>query len=189
MNNPTLRIIGGQWRGRKLPFSAQPGVRPTPDRVREILFNWLMQDVSHAACLDAFAGSGALGFEALSRGCALVTFLDTNRQVSAQLKRNIQMLSCEQQSQLSIIDAAKFLAQPVTEPFDLIFIDPPFGKELVAKSVKMIIDNQWLKRDGKIYLEAEKPITEDTLKSFGLHYLKHKKVGEVYFGLVGFIAG
>lgn len=154
-----LRIIGGQWRRRRLPVAVVPGLRPTPDRVRETLFNWLQFDVPGARCLDLFAGSGALGFEALSREAAQVVLVEKHATAFAQLQANMQVLKAER-AELIHQDALAYLNN-ATEPFDLIFLDPPFRKGFVDEVMALIVANGLLKPDGMIYLEYEAEFVPD----------------------------
>jgi 16S rRNA (guanine966-N2)-methyltransferase len=173
----TLRIIGGQWRSRKLPFVDAQGLRPTPDRIRETLFNWLQGEVRDARCLDLFAGSGALGIEALSRGAAEVTFIETNPAVVSQLKANLTLLKSD--APVAQDDALAFLAKQANEkPFDLIFLDPPYRQGLLEKSLLLISEHQLLNDNGLIYLEHESEEHFDWNK-YGLNILKQAKAGQV----------
>jgi len=175
-----LRIIGGEWRGRKLAFPDLPGLRPTSDRVRETLFNWLQFDVMGAKCLDLFAGSGALGLEALSRGAALVTFVDAQRESIAQLKLNLQALKTDKARCIEA-DAIKFLERQ-QDPFDIIFLDPPFQMEFLPKVVQLLASGKLLKSGALIYLEMEKNLVLDELPD---HWLlsREKTAGQVRYML------
>lgn len=153
-NTNHLRIIAGQWRGRKLSFATAPSLRPTPDRVRETLFNWLQGYFHEARCLDLFAGSGALGFEALSRGVEQVTLVENNPQAITKLQENIQLLSVNN-AELIATDAFQFLATN-PQPFDLIFLDPPFRKGFLPRVLSIICEQELLTNNGLIYLEHEK---------------------------------
>ena len=171
-----LRIIGGQWRSRFLPFPDVEGLRPTTDRVRETLFNWLQPVVHGAAVLDVFAGSGALGFEALSRGARSLTLIEKNPQAAKQLMENIQTLKSAD-AQVKQADALHFLAQQQT-PFDLIFLDPPFSKGLLPECIALIESNHLLAENGWIYIESEQDLASLNLpSSWGLH--REKKAGQV----------
>ena len=144
-----LRIIGGQWRSRRLRFPAVDGLRPTLDRVRETVFNWLQFDVEGARILDAFAGSGALGFEALSRGAKEVIFLEKNANAALQIKDNLKLLEAHN-AQVWAGDALIWMDQN-PEPFDLVFLDPPFHKDLLQPA----IDKLELLPGALIYIEHE----------------------------------
>lgn len=127
-----LRIIGGEWRSRLITFPGENGLRPTPDRVRETLFNWLGQDLTGKRCLDLFAGAGALGFEALSRGASEVVMIEQSRTVAAALRENAARLGARG-FRLVVGDALHFVADPGAGGFDVVFVDPPYASGLVAK--------------------------------------------------------
>ncbi len=147
-----LRIIGGTWRGRKLNFPEVDGLRPTADRTRETLFNWLQPVLGGASCLDLFAGSGALGFEAASRGAESVVLIENNRQAAKQLAENMDLLSASQ-CEVFNTTADTFLAKSAT-PFDIVFIDPPFDSNLWVESATMLTEKGWLASQAHIYLEC-----------------------------------
>lgn len=177
-----LRIIAGQWRGRKISFLDQEGLRPTPDRVRETLFNWVQGEIIGARCLDLFAGSGALGFEAASRGAAEVICIEQNQEALACLQQNAQALGANQIT-LHKQDALTFLRQTeFTRPFDLVFLDPPFASGLLPESCTLLEANGWLKPGATIYLEFGEAIDELKLPA-NWELFKHKKAGQVYYGL------
>lgn len=148
-----IRIIGGQWRGRKLPVPDSPGLRPTTDRVRETLFNWLAPHMVDARCLDCFAGSGALGLEALSRYAASATLLEMERNVAQQLQKNLATLKAAN-ARVVNTNTLAFLAAPGT-PHDVVFIDPPFRKGLLDETLRLLESNGWLADDALIYIESE----------------------------------
>ncbi|OSN08050.1 16S rRNA (guanine(966)-N(2))-methyltransferase [Lonsdalea iberica] len=148
-----IRIIGGQWRGRKLPVPHSPGLRPTTDRVRETLFNWLAPVIQQARCLDCFAGSGALALEALSRYAAHATLLEAERGIARQLSQNLSLLRAENASVIHT-DALRWLAQP-GEAFDVVFLDPPFRQGLLDNTVSLLETQGWLADDAWIYIETE----------------------------------
>lgn len=175
----SLRIIGGQWKGRKLPVASVPGLRPTPDRIRETLFNWLQWDIQQARCLDLFAGSGALGLEAASRGAKPVVLIEKHPKAASQLQQVITMLPAEQTQSLHLLneDAYRFL-QAQHEAFDLIFLDPPYRKQHLAKVLDLITQNKLLKPYGMIYLEQEQEHTLD-FSQWGLQVKKTAKSGQV----------
>ena len=180
--NAQLRIIGGQWRGRKLNFADEPGVRPTADRVRETLFNWLMVDIEDARCLDLFAGSGALGLEALSRGAKEVVFVDSNPKVVNTITAQLKTLGVEN-AQVIKQRAESYLGSVTPKPFDIIFLDPPFHKDFLMPIILQLIENHWLKEDTLIYIEAEKNLGEPELPE-GWGFYKSKTAGQVGFYLV-----
>lgn len=148
-----IRIIGGQWRGRKLPVPNIPGLRPTTDRVRETLFNWLAPVIQQSRCLDCFAGSGALGVEALSRYAAHATLLERERSVAQQLTQNLTLLRAEN-ARVVNTDTLQWLAQ-AGEPFDVVFLDPPFRKDLLNNALSLLEGQGWLAPDAWIYVETE----------------------------------
>lgn len=179
ISEPVVRIIGGQHRGRKLTFAELPGLRPTGDRIRETLFNWLQPVVEGARCLDLFAGSGALGMEAASRGAAQVVMVEQAGSAVRQLEHNRETLGLDQ---LSIVraDALQFLEQPPT-PFDVVFLDPPFDNDLLG-AVCQRLTMGWLAVDARIYLE------EDLSREFpelpeDWQWLRQKSAGRVRYGL------
>ncbi|MFZ1640734.1 MAG: 16S rRNA (guanine(966)-N(2))-methyltransferase RsmD [Candidatus Contendobacter sp.] len=147
-----LRIIGGQWRGRRLEFPDVPGLRPTPDRVRETLFNWLAPVLPGARCLDLFAGSGALGIEALSRGAAEVVFVECQPLAVRALRENLARLKAEN-ARVEMADALVWLRQP-GKPFEIALLDPPFGQGLLEPACATLEQNGWLAETAWIYLEA-----------------------------------
>ncbi len=179
----TLRIIGGEWRSRKLPFIDAQGLRPTPDRIRETLFNWLQGSIHGANCLDLFAGSGVLGLEALSRGADQVVFVEKNKAVANQLKENLALLKADAEVHQEVhqTDALEYLSAP-SKPllFDLIFLDPPYREGLLEKVLKIICDQEqgFVSKNTLIYLEHE---TEESFdwSEFGLSILKQANAGQV----------
>ena len=148
-----IRIIGGQWRGRKLPVPDSPGLRPTTDRVRETLFNRLAPSMVDATVLDCFAGSGALGLEALSRYAANATLLEMDRAVSQQLQKNLVTLKAAN-GQVVNTNTLNYLAQP-GKPHTIVFVDPPFRKGLLEETLTLLEGNGWLADDALIYVESE----------------------------------
>ena len=182
-----LRIIGGQWRSRKLQVIDAEGMRPTPDRIRETLFNWLQNDIHGARCLDLFAGSGALGLEALSRGATEVVFIEKNKAVAEQLTQNLALLK----SDTNVINknALDYLSSQADTPFDIIFLDPPYRKDLLAASLALLIEKSLIQPHTLIYVEHEseesfdwgewgmtafKETSAGQVKSFLLHAVKNK---------------
>ncbi len=177
-----LRIIAGEWRGRKLPFVDVEGLRPTPDRVRETLFNWLAPMITGARCLDLFAGSGALAFEALSRGAAEVVMLDQHPKVITQLRDNLALLKCSQAS-VQQADALTYLRQPPpAKPFDVVFLDPPYRKDLLSPCCERLAQPGWLARGARVYLEIESEHALPTLPD-GWELTRSKKAGQVAYHL------
>lgn len=147
-----LRIIGGQWRSRKIRFPDLPQLRPTPDRVRETLFNWLMPVISGARCLDLFAGSGSLGLEALSRGAAHVVFVDRDRQVKNYLSEALQVLKAENASVIQAT-AQNYLAT-LTQRFDIVFLDPPYQSDELPACCEALEARSALTDSAYIYIET-----------------------------------
>ncbi|AMF95805.1 16S rRNA (guanine(966)-N(2))-methyltransferase RsmD [Vibrio fluvialis] len=175
-----VRIISGLWRGRKLPVHDAEGLRPTTDRVKETLFNWLAQDIPHARCLDLFAGSGGLGFESASRQADKVTMLEMNPQAFAQLKTNIAALKASNIEAVNT-DTLAYLKQP-GQAYDVVFIDPPFRQGLLQETVQLLEQNGWLAANAMIYIESEKelPLTE-LPESWQLY--REKLAGQVCYRL------
>ncbi|THD54974.1 16S rRNA (guanine(966)-N(2))-methyltransferase, partial [Enterobacteriaceae bacterium ML5] len=148
-----IRIIGGLWRGRKLPVPHSPGLRPTTDRVRETLFNWLAPVLQGAHCLDCFAGSGALGLEALSRYAASATLLEFERPVAQQLEKNLALLNAKD-AKVFNVNTLNWLAK-AGNAFDVVFLDPPFRKGILQDTLNLLEQNQWLADEAWIYVETE----------------------------------
>ena len=173
----SVRIIGGQYRRRVLKFPDSEGLRPTPDRVRETLFNWLGQELDGWHCLDLFAGSGALGFEAASRGAARVVMVEQAPKVLDALRKNAKMLQNPREVEIIRADALQYLSSPKAK-FDLIFLDPPFKKGWIARLEPLLPGA--LNEDAAVYVEAEHEI-----ESLGdWHTVRHGKAGEVHFHLL-----
>lgn len=172
-----MRIIGGRYRRRLLKFPDSEGLRPTPDRVRETLFNWLGQELDGWHCLDPFAGSGALGFEAVSRGAARVVMVEQAPKVLAALRDNREMLQNPPEVEIIRGDALQYLAS-LSAKFDLIFLDPPYKKGWIPRLEPLLPGA--LKEDAAIYVEAEHEI-----ESLGdWRTTRHGKAGEVHFHLL-----
>jgi 16S rRNA (guanine966-N2)-methyltransferase len=171
-----VRITGGEWRSRLIQVADAAGLRPTPDRVRETVFNWLGQDLSGLACLDLFAGSGILGFEAASRGAAHVTSVEKSRRVFEQLRRNAEAFACER-LELVCCDAVKFMPSPARR-YDIAFLDPPYHQGWLDKVTPLLDD--WLMPKARIYAEAE-----HRLERLGAwHVAKQGQAGQVFFHLL-----
>lgn len=152
-----LRIIGGKWRGRKISFSSSRALRPTTDRIRETLFNWLSPYIEGSYCLDLFAGSGALGFEALSRGSAHVTFLDRSMTVINNLQKNATVLNAKN-VKLICGEFPAVMRQLKSHNFNIVFLDPPFYQGLINKAASWLEKTKVLSSEAYIYVEAEKNI-------------------------------
>jgi 16S rRNA (guanine966-N2)-methyltransferase len=174
-----IRIIAGQYRGRKLPVLMADGLRPTTDRVKETVFNWLMPYIQDARCLDCFAGSGGLGFEALSRGASSVTFIELNKAAAQQLTANKTLLKADNIDILST-NAVEFL-QKNQQEFSLVFIDPPFRKGLAQKTAE-VLSQQGLTENALIYVEMESDNNQQVMPSHW-QLLKEKVAGQVVYRL------
>lgn len=173
-----IRIIAGNWRGRKLPVHDIEGLRPTTDRVKETVFNWLMNDVRGSITLDCFSGSGSLGFEALSRGAANVTMIEMDNLAANQLKQNLALLNVDN-AKLVKQDCLKYLKQHGLGPFDLVFIDPPFRQGLAQSVCELLESQQLLSPTALIYLEVESEL-KDLKVPENWQLLKQKTAGQVY---------
>ena len=176
-----LRIIAGEWRSRRFTFVEQPGLRPTPDRVRETLFNWLNLYIENARCLDLFTGSGALTLEALSRGAQHVLSCDLSREVVTTLRGHLQTLQCDR-AEVRQQDAMALLATPPAEPFDMVFADPPFHQGLLEPACAALEENGWLNPNALIYTESETP-PEQLSHPDSWHLHRQKKAGQVWYSL------
>lgn len=183
----SLRIIGGEHRGRRLPILDQPGLRPTTDRVRETLFNWLAPMIAGSRCLDCFAGSGALGFEAVSRGASEVMLLEDSRDAARQLTANIQRLSTPETPRGSIqviqTDALAWLQGQPVQPFDIAFVDPPYDSKLLEPCLALLADRGWIKPQGRLYLETRSGDALPSLPS-GWEALRDKTAGQIRYALI-----
>ena len=180
----SLRIIAGKWRSRKLSFPDLDGLRPTADRVRETLFNWLQERVVRADCLDLFAGSGACGIEALSRGAKQVTFVDLSPVAIGAIRTNLGLL---QAGEFNLVceDSLTWLSstrRPSGVLFDIAFIDPPFAAKLLEPSVLALEASGLLRQDALIYLETAQEIAS-TQMPVNWQLRKAKRAGMVYFYL------
>ncbi len=172
-----VRIIGGFWRSRILRFPDVGGLRPTPDRVRETVFNWLGQDLTGRRCLDLFAGSGALGFEALSRGAASVTMVERDSRAFRALRENAALLGAQHLNPVCG-DAIEFLRR-TSDRFDVVFLDPPFGEQIPDGTWPLLLER--LADGGLLYLESG----ADFKGYPGLETLKHGQAGAVHYHLLG----
>lgn len=176
-----VRIISGRWRGRKLAVLDAEGLRPTTDRVKETLFNWLMHDIDGASVLDCFAGSGSLAFEALSRHASHCTLLERDKAATSQLLNNQRQLNCTE-AQIIHADSLSWLTQPATRQFDIVFIDPPFRKSLALPCCQLLEQQHWLSENALIYLETEKELDVAALPA-GWRLLKEKIAGQLAYRL------
>jgi len=178
----TVRIIGGQWRGRRLPVADLPGLRPSGDRSRETLFNWLQAQIPGAHCLDLFAGSGALGLEAASRGAASSILLDIEPKAVRMLVENVNLLGAGN-VQVECANAMQWLAEAEPDRFDLIFVDPPFDRDLAQTVLDAIAECGLLRKGGFVYLEtpSSKP---SPVPPKGWSEWREKQIGEVRMQLM-----
>ena len=185
-----VRIIGGLWRSRRITFPDHEGLRPSADRVRETLFNWLGQDLEGLHCLDLFAGSGALGFEALSRGAASVVMVEKSRRVCDALRRNADLLSAKN-LQLHCADALEFAAASAADPaarFDVVFLDPPFGSDLLLQVLPRVAP--LLSPGGQVYVESARVFDPTAVESGALEQAngwrirRQGRAGQVHYTLV-----
>jgi 16S rRNA (guanine966-N2)-methyltransferase len=173
-NKGKIRIIGGEYRGRRIAVPDRPGLRPTPDRVRETLFNWLGQSLEGLSCLDLFAGSGALGFEAASRGAARVVMVEQDRAVFETLRKTLATLDAKQ-VQLVLEDAFAFLKK-TSETFDVVFLDPPFRQN----ALPAVFRNLKLAPEARVYVESSEPVPA----AEKWRELKRARAGQVSYQLL-----
>ena len=181
VNNASVRIIGGGWRGRRLHFVAVQGLRPTPDRIRETLFNWLNPLLPGARCLDLFAGSGALGVEALSRGATEVMFVERDARVARRLRDNLMLLKAEG-THVEQVDALTWLqTAAVGRPFDIVLLDPPFASDLLNSVCSALEKRGWLRKDAHIYLEENRQ--QRVVLPASWNVMRDKSAGKVSYRL------
>jgi 16S rRNA (guanine966-N2)-methyltransferase len=175
-----IRIIAGQWRGRKLQVPIKPQVRPTASRVRETLFNWLSMYIPGSRCLDLFAGSGALGIEAASRGAKQVVLVENHRQIVQGIKQQLAELKAEH---LKVVcaDVRQFLKK-TPSTFDIVFLDPPFGQDLLSPCCTLLEQRGWLTKTAHIYLETERDLGEPHLPPTW-QIIRYQTAGQVSFFL------
>lgn len=176
-----LRIIGGQWRSRKLAFTPAQGLRPTSDRIRETLFNWLAPSIADARCADLFAGSGALGLEALSRGASHCDFVDSAAAATAQINTHLSSLDAQARAQCHSCQANTYL-QKGNHKLDIVFIDPPFGFNLVSPTIDQLVSSQILAPESLVYVETAK---DESLYGIPANWTLHreKTAGDVSYRL------
>ena len=177
----SVRIIAGAWRGRRIHFPDMPALRPTPDRVRETLFNWLQHSIADARVLDLFAGSGALGLEALSRGARQAVFVEQFPAAARALQEQLVRLGAAPKGRILEMGAARYLRTP-GEPFDIAFLDPPFGTNALAEYIPLLDTGDWLKVGSLVYLENERSAGVPALPGHW-ELLKSKSAGEVGYHL------
>ena len=174
----TLRIIGGKWRSRRINFVSVKGLRPTTDATRETVFNWLAPIINGASCLDLFAGSGALGFEALSRGAKHVVMVDASTQVIAMLKKTAQLLNTEDADFYCAKIPQNFSKIP-EQLFDIVFLDPPFHFDLIKPTCEKLANSEYLTKNAIIYIEAEKELDMKSIIPESWQILRQKSTGQV----------
>ena len=181
-----IRIIGGTHRGRRLAFPDAAGLRPTPDRVRETLFNWLMPHLPGARCLDLFAGSGALGLEAVSRGARDVVLVDANPAVVKSLQENLHLLGETERARVIRSDALAFLRKEADAPFDIVFLDPPYAADLLPEAVRLLEAGGWLADPAWIYIETPVARGQGALPPLPANWSlqREKQAGQVGYHLL-----
>jgi 16S rRNA (guanine966-N2)-methyltransferase len=177
-----LRIVAGKWRSRLLPIAQGKGVRPTASRVRETLFNWLSLEIHGSHCLDLFAGTGALAFEALSRGAATATMIEKSAEVADVLRSSASLLDAAD-ARVDCADAMSFLSQPGKKQYDIVFLDPPFADDLVEQCCQLLHSNDWLADSASVYIEQDKSRPFPPMPA-GWEITKDKIAGHVKFVLV-----
>jgi len=181
-----VRIIAGSWRGRRLTVENEPDVRPTPDRVRETLFNWLSPHLAGARCLDLFAGTGALGFEAVSRGAVEAVLVDRSRAVGARLRDECERLGAGGMVKVVEADALEWLERPpAVAPFDIVFVDPPHRLEVQREIAVRLAEQGWLAPAARIWFEVVRRREPPELPD-GWRLLKSGRAGEVRYYLAAF---
>ena len=172
-----IRIIGGKWKGKKIYFDLNDDLRPTPDRAKETLFNWLGQDLNKMYCLDLFSGTGALGFEAFSRGAQKVTFVEKNKEYLQKIKKVFLEMNEKADCDFFCAECLEWIQNNSSEnKYDLIFIDPPFNKNLIHDLLAAILEKELLSKNGQIYCEFEKKLDLEIPESFTLK--KKKSLGK-----------
>jgi len=181
MPNNQVRIIAGKWRGRKITFDESEGLRPTSNRIRETLFNWLAPYIEQSKCLDLFAGSGALGLEALSRGAKEVYFIDNNRNTVKKLQATLEKLSA-QNSHVYFANTLQFIEEKDISDFDIFFVDPPYST-LSLSDIAEALEQALGQKSSRIYYESYQAIDPKKLLP-NWHIEKQKKAGKVYFYLI-----
>jgi len=178
-----LRIVAGKWRSRLLDIADVPGLRPTPERVRETLFNWLSPIIQGARCLDLFAGTGALGLEALSRGAAAVVFVENSPKAATTLEANVARLGASGAS-VRRMNAFEYLRRPAESGFDIVFLDPPFAADKLDELCRLIDAASILAGDARIYVEEDRNRPELVLPT-GWQTTRSRTAGNVRYSLIG----
>jgi len=176
-----VRIISGFLGGRKIQFPQHQDLRPTGDRAKETLFNWLNHSITNARCLDCFAGSGSLGFEALSRGASYVTFVEQDLTIAAALSANIEKFSIQNSTEIIIKNVVNYLKNTAQNKFDIVFLDPPYSLNLLDQIFTLLKNQRWISERTVIYYEDAKPLQVNV---DDWQILRQVKAGKVYFGIV-----
>ena len=184
-NSPSgrLRIVAGKWRSRLLKVADVPGLRPTPERIRETLFNWLAPTIAGARCLDLFAGSGALGLEALSRGAASAVFVEKSRRAADALRSACNELKAAD-AEVHAADAFEFLRSETSVQYDLVFLDPPYADESIPELCRLLAERQWLAAGAVVYFEQGTQQPPPDLPA-GWSITHQKSAGQVRYSLAG----
>ena len=186
MNDNTFKIIAGSLKGRKFIFPDSDGLRPTPGKTRETLFNWVQFDIANSKILDLYAGSGSLSLEAISRGAKKACLIEKNRKVFKALESNFKILESSKY-QLNNDDAISFLENQSPNPFDLVFLDPPFNKNLIPHTLELLSKKNYLNINSLIYIESEYLMTLNILNTalgYECRIKKQKKSGNVHYCLI-----
>jgi 16S rRNA (guanine966-N2)-methyltransferase len=175
-----LRIIGGTWRSRRIAFFDYPGIRPSLNQIRETVFNWLQTKVESSVCLDLFAGSGAFGLEALSRGAKSVDFIDNHPKVISYIQASLKQLQAEEKSKTYLRQLPNDLRQ-LQKQYDIIFVDPPYGTPLLQQSLYYLRESELLAAGAIVYFEAGK---RDIVNTDGWDILRHKFTKNLQYGII-----
>ena len=180
---PHVKIIGGNFKGFKIQFIPNKFIRPTSNKTRETLFNWLMHDIQKAQCLDMFAGTGAIGLEALSRGAEFVFFVEKNKDLCECIQKNLNILSLEKKAKVINEDSLKKdFKKEIKNFLDIVFLDPPFRKNLISRACNLLDKQKMLIKNSLVYAEYEKELIEEENLT-GLNMIKSKVTGQTIFNL------
>ena len=180
-----LRIIAGKWRSRKISFFDYPGIRPTLNQIRETVFNWLQTSIPEATCLDLFAGSGAFGIEALSRGAKCVDFVDNHPKVIASIQQSLEQLEAEEAGHAYVRQLPHDLRQ-LKKQYDVIFVDPPYNTPLLQQTLDYLKNSELLAPHSVVYFEAGK---QDIIDTEGWEMVRHKSTKNLQYGLASIKPG
>lgn len=178
-----LRIVAGNWRSRLLDIADVPGLRPSSERIRETLFSWLAPYINGARCLDLFAGTGALGLEALSRGAASAVFVEKSRRAADTLERNIEVVGAAAAATVRRMDAFDYLAQAGDGPFDVVFLDPPFAADMLEDLCRLLDQGPLLAAGAHVYIEEDRAAPQASVPP-GWQVVKRKYAGNVRYSLL-----